>query len=107
MEGVRILAENVEQVPFAIIMILSVITPGLFIFIPIMLWLERFDIPLILWIVSACVMSSLWCSNSVPSITYDVIVDESVSWKEFNDMYEPISQKGDIVTVKLRENSDG
>lgn len=44
---------------------------------------------------------------AVPQNTqYKVTISDNVSFKEFNEKYEVISQNGDIFTVEMREKED-
>lgn len=44
------------------------------------------------------------CFEEPDYMSYDVIIDNEVSMKEFHDNYEIVSVKGKIYTIKEREN---
>lgn len=43
-------------------------------------------------------------TEEIESYTYQVTIDDTVSFQEFNQKYEIISQKGQIFTIKERDN---
>lgn len=103
MEGVRILAENTTQVYWWVALIISAImglVAGFAIGVQ-----DDFVCGLLGGIiVFILAFSIIYFPNMKPRTTYDVIVDDTVSWTEFNEMYEVVSQNGEIIHVKLKED---
>ena len=49
------------------------------------------------------VIGIILASNSTEITTYEVIISEEVSFKDFTSKYEIIEQRGEIYIVKERE----
>ena len=105
MDGVRILAENTTQVYWWVALIIALlmgILTGLVIGI-------KDDSVRGWWcgvILFVFAFSIIYFPNMKPETTYDVIVDDTVSWTEFNEKYEVIGQNGEIINVRLKEQSN-
>lgn len=66
-------------------------------------------ISLILGFVLALIIGSTirQTTNEIEYIEHEVLVDDSVSFTEFNEKYETVSQKGKIYVVREKENDWG
>lgn len=106
-DGVTILAENTYQFTWLKAL-------GIALIITVLLFLALmaiYDInPRTIILLSLIVLIVIFCAAYFPNrgskTTYDVIVDDSVSWKEFNEIYEIESQHGDIITVHIKEKEE-
>lgn len=102
MEGVRILATNTTQVYLWVALIIALVI-GLFTGLIIGV---KDDFPaglycgFIVFVLAFCI---IYFPNRKPTTIYDVIVDDTISWTEFNEKYEVIDQNGEIIKVKLKE----
>lgn len=100
MDGVTILAENISTVHWWFALIIALVC-GVLAFI---ICSADGDDGILLGIICAILcFCIIYIPNCKPKTTYDVIIDDSVSMKEFNEHYEIIKQKGEIITVRLKE----
>lgn len=102
MDGVRILAENTTQVYWWVALIIASfigLATGVIICI-------KDDSAVGLpcgAVVFILAFSIIYFPNMKPETIYDVIVEDTVSWTEFNEKYEVLDQNGEIIKVKLKE----
>lgn len=54
-------------------------------------------------IVLFCVCGLIYFGNRESSTTYKVLIDDTVSMKEFDELYEIVGHDGDIVIIKMKE----
>lgn len=50
----------------------------------------------------------MWYKESKDSLpkTYDVLIDESVSFRDFDEKYEVVERNGEIYTIKARDSDE-
>lgn len=72
---------------------------------------ERDCYDIILWVLTVILIAALLFgvvagilsivhATTVDEIAYEITIDENVSFKEFNEKYEIVEQRGDIYVVK-------
>ena len=111
MDGVKILNTNPPAHPGSIFIYMIGFISIAFIFISLYIWTSdtcsdiRFNI--ILSVILALIGGSalggaMWYKESKdsPPETYDVSIDESVSFREFDEKYEVVERNGEIYTIK-------
>lgn len=103
MDGVRILAENTTQVYWWVALIIAL---GISLITGIIICIKDESYAGVICgvIIFAFAFCIIYFPNMKPTTTYDVIVDDTVSWTEFNEKYEVMDQNGEIIRVKLKED---
>ena len=116
-EGIRILNTNPPEHPGSIFIYMIGFISIAFIFIGLYIWTSDMcsDIRLniILSVISAFIVGSalggaMWYKESKDSLpkTYDVFIDESVSFRDFDEKYEVVERNGEIYTIKARDSDE-
>lgn len=57
-------------------------------------------------IVLVLVFCILYIPNREPETTYKVLIDESVSLKDFDELYEITGHEGEMVLIKIKEQKE-
>lgn len=113
-EGIRILNTNPPEHPGSIFIYMIGFISIAFIFIGLYIWTSDMcsDIRLniILSVIFALIVGSVlggavWYKKNKDSLpeTYDVLIDESVSFRDFDEKYEVVERNGEIYTIKARD----
>ena len=116
-EGIRILNTNPPEYPGSIFIYMIGFISIAFIFIGLYIWTSDMcsDIRLniILSVILALIVGSAlggatWYKESKDSLpkTYDVLIDESVSFRDFDEKYEVVERNGEIYTIKARDSDE-
>ena len=116
-EGIRILNTNSPEHPGSIFIYMIVFISVAFIFISLYIWTSDMcsDIRLniILSVILALIGGSalggaMWYKESKDSLpeTYNVLIDESVSFRDFDEKYEVVERNGEIYTIKARDSDE-
>lgn len=91
-------------------------------------WWEALGLAIVVAIVSGCIIAAIekdwnvgmfagviifvlvfvfvYFPNRRPLTTYKVLIDDNVSMKEFDELYEVLDHDGDIVIIKMKEQND-
>lgn len=116
-EGIRILNTNPPEHPGSIFIYMIGFISIAFIFIGLYIWTSDMcsDIRLniILSVIFALIVGSVlggvvWYKKNKDSLpeTYNVLIDESVSFRDFDEKYEVVERNGEIYTIKARDNDE-
>ena len=116
-EGIRILNTNPPEHPGSIFIYMIGFISIAFIFIGLYIWTSDMcsDIRLniILSVIFALIVGSVlggvvWYKKNKDSLpkTYDVFIDESVSFRDFDEKYEVVERNGEIYTIKARDSDE-
>ena len=117
MDGVKILNTNPPEHPDSIFIYMIVFISIAFIFISLYIWTSdtcsdiRLNIILsvILALIGGGVLGgAMWYKESKdsPPETYDVSINESVSFRDFDEKYEVVERNGEIYTIKARDSDE-
>ena len=116
-EGIRILNTNSPEHPGSIFIYMIVFISIAFIFISLYIWTSDtcsdIRLNIILSVILALIGGSalggaMWYKESKdsPPETYDVSIDESVSFRDFDEKYEVVERNGEIYTIKARDSDE-
>ena len=116
-EGIRILNTNPPEHPGSIFIYMIGFISITFIFIGLYIWASDMcsDIRLniILSVIFALIVGSVlggevWYKKNKDSLpeTYNVLIDESVSFRDFDEKYEVVERNGEIYTIKERDSDE-
>lgn len=47
----------------------------------------------------------IYIPNRKPDTTYKVLIDESISMKNFDELYEVVGHEGDMILIKIKEQN--